>query len=196
MIARQFNKLITEGYTLIFDLDNTLYNEFDYLRLGYRHIAHTFTPHLVNEAYAFLVEEFVNFGRSGLFDKYINEFDLNFCVEDILTEFRQVDINGKLEFYPWFTTFLSDKDSTFKINIITNGNVKQQENKIRSLFFKKTCRINVIYANNTEPKPSVLCYKTFDDLDKSRVIYVGDSQSDLKFSSNLGIGFINISYLL
>ena len=79
--------------------------------------------------------------------------------------------------------------------IITNGNVVQQENKIRQIQWKELCQPReVVFANNIEPKPSP---GSFDYLanryELGKTVYIGDAISDREFSKNASIDFICVN---
>ena len=64
------------GYKLIiFDLDDTIYSEINYLKLAYKYIAKEITKLnsslFLNEISSFLVTEFLNHGRTHIFQKLV-----------------------------------------------------------------------------------------------------------------------------
>ena len=61
---------------IVFDLDNTIYDEIEYLKLAYHWISHRIVlsdnTKLQNEIYDFLVDEFMKNGRKNLYQKFMS----------------------------------------------------------------------------------------------------------------------------
>ncbi|MEZ8018142.1 HAD family hydrolase [Vibrio splendidus] len=185
---------IQDGYNLVFDLDNTLFDESTYLFSRYKHICNSIYKSKCesDQAYDYLVSEFRKVGRGRLFNKLLNKFPSKFDMKYLLSVFRDSELNESLNFYPWFYDFLEKAPMEFQVKIITNGNVKQQKNKIKSLL--RTVEnyeipFVVIYANESRPKPSTESFLKLS-LPKSKVLYIGDSVTDMEFAENLGISFM------
>lgn len=180
------------GYTLVFDLDNTIYDEYIFLKHCFKKISNLYGDLSV---YYFLSYTFERDGRKNLFNKLIRNFGnlgLDSPIDKFLSIYRNFD--GVLTCFPWFDEYQS-KTCVNKINIVTNGNVQQQQSKVRSIRFK--IPINIVYANKTIPKPNP---KSFFDLniysDKFKIIYIGDSYVDYEFAKNVGINFYHTNNIL
>ena len=76
--------------------------------------------------------------------------------------------------------------------------MKQQRNKISSIEFNYTLRASdVVFSNNTNPKPSPESYYLFSDYRNfNDPIYVGNSHTDKEFSNNCGIEFYDVGKLV
>lgn len=187
---------IKEERTVIFDLDNTLYNEKDFLFQKYHEISEALANNLAlqKEYFKFLKVTFLKEGRKNLFDKFISRFSLSDNVKkDMLKVLRSPIKDCGIEHYDWFKKIILPKLNY--INIITNGNVRQQKNKIECLF-SKNYNLNIIYANEFEKKPSPESYFELTKiLVVNRPIYIGDSSIDKEFSSNCNIEFIDVNML-
>lgn len=185
--------------TILFDLDNTLYNEADFLFSVYKVISEKFYPDDFGKVYNFLVSEFVYRGRKSLFDKLTAAFPQDgISSKSCLRVLRTYKRSNLLVPYPWFLDFLCQVGEKFKIRIITNGHVSQQKNKILSINFGNYARsMDVVYANLIRPKPHIESYFAFCDVvDFNDPIYVGDSDVDFKFSQRVGIEFFNARNLI
>jgi len=185
--------------TILFDLDNTLYNETDFLFPVYKSISEEFYPNDFRRVYNFLISEFIHRGRKSLFDKLTAAFPRKgISTQNCLDILRTYRCSERLTLYPWFLEFLSYVDERFKIRIITNGHVAQQRNKILSINFGNYAKgMNVVYANLTRPKPHMESYFAFHDVgDFIDPIYVGDSDVDFEFSKRTGIEFFNARNLI
>jgi len=190
-----YEKLLSTNRTLIFDLDNTLYSEADYLKHVFRDICSQHCEDSFPSALSFLEETFKNQGRDNLIQKFIEKFKLGIDKEKILDSYRGCKVDDNIECYHWFKSFtkkyLGDKK---KLRIITNGNVEQQKNKIKSINFPNSWQsFEVIFANDFIPKPHPLSFSKLDG-NKNFIepIYIGDSAIDKIFCSNLGIEFFDV----
>ena len=185
--------------TILFDLDNTLYNETDFLFPVYKVISEKFYPDDFGRVYNFLVSEFIYRGRKSLFDKLTEAFPQNgISSKNCLAVLRTYKCSNLLTPYPWFLDFLYQVGEKFRIRIITNGHVSQQKNKIWSINFGNyTKRMDVVYANLTRPKPHIESYFAFHDVeDFNDPIYIGDSDVDFEFSQRAGLEFFDVRNLI
>jgi phosphoglycolate phosphatase-like HAD superfamily hydrolase len=189
----------------IFDLDNTIYKEEDYLFQAYKAIADKFTKILPgqskNDLFCILKDLFLKEGREKLFDKFLKNVGLDGsylpdCLK-ILRSFvpeKPIEIDKKVK--KILTSLKYQKKSVF---ILTNGNIVQQKNKIKHIQWDGLDKqIGFVFANEIEPKPSpagIFHILKLTGIEKDRTILIGDSDIDLKCALNGGIAFANISDL-
>lgn len=186
------------GRDIIFDLDNTLYAERQFLFSAYKKIATKLYPECTNKVYAFLIATFQKDGRHNLFNKLELEFPRsNLRVEDFLRILRSHRCNNCFSTYSWVNDFYHYVGDEFQWRIITNGNAKQQKNKIKSIDFPADKnRMEIIFANESSPKPATASFFCLVDAENlCQPIYVGDSFIDRDFSNNLNIEFYDVSNL-
>lgn len=188
------------GRTLIFDLDDTIYSELDFLMQQYFIVAKSYLPNNVEAGYNFLVDNFKTGGRNLLFDKFKNNFKVDDDITNILKEFRNYSkgIAGSLNPFDWFIELSNELKDSLHLIVITNGNVEQQKEKLRRLmlerFFKK---ITYVYANEHGPKPSSSSFIYLkENVPLFSPIYIGDSSIDLEFSNNCELEFLHINGLV
>lgn len=185
------------GRTLIFDLDNTIYNESQFLRQQYLSLAEKFLPCDIDLGYKFLLENFAMFGRQDLFQKFHSRFKLSVEVSEILDAFRDYDAAKDLclNCHQWVKDLLFYYKDEDPLIVITNGYVPQQEEKIRRLGLDKIHpKLTVIFANAFAPKPSVASFSHLSaNLQLRNAIYIGDSNIDREFARNCSIEFLDIS---
>jgi len=187
-----------KGRQLVFDLDNTIYQETDFLFKIYKEISKTATNNPPNIIYNFLKKTFIEKGRKNLFNKLIKKFSSeSFTIENCLSIMKKFKCDQCIDTFPWFNKFLSKMKKDFIIKIITNGTFEQQQNKIKSIKFNWPKElIEVIYASFIESKPGVLSfYKLKGVEDFILPIYVGDSPEDEQFSKKLNIEFYDAKKL-
>ncbi|TCV26775.1 HAD family hydrolase [Vibrio crassostreae] len=187
------------GRTLIFDLDNTLYNEFDFLKQQYFLVSRFFCPDEIEIAYDYLVSTFLSEGRGSLFNKFQEHFNLEYDISSVLECFRTYssDNLGSLKCYAWFLDLLKHYDGDESLIIITNGNVLQQQEKIKRLNLNEIYgNTVVIYANDHSPKPDRSSYDFLSNCQLlNKPIYIGDSIVDFNFSKNCDLEYFDVNRL-
>ena len=191
---------------MIFDLDDTIYNEIDYLKRAYKYISDLIASK--NEdldsqlVYNFILSTFHSDGRNRLYQKLINEFNLNnFSLPDFLFAMRTVKLtNNCLKPIPIIKDTISMLlEKGVYIYILTNGFVEQQRNKFKSLDLPDKNKINIIYAssnNRVHEKPNpffINKIKTEHYLSNNQIIFIGDSIIDEETAKNACIDFLNCS---
>ena len=85
---------LTSYKAIVLDLDNTIYNEIEYLKLAYQWISTRIISsdnlELQNKIYKFLVDEFIGNGRKDLYQKLkklenLDEFSLDLFLDGLRT---------------------------------------------------------------------------------------------------------------
>ncbi len=185
---------------VVFDLDNTLYNERDYLFGAYEKISEfcgaTFGIDN-NHIYNYLVQEFDANGRQNLFNKLIDFYKLPVDQKELLLILRTYSPMHKYELYPQSVIYLDFLiERQIPVAILTNGNELQQQNKIININWGHRLNyIKVYFAAKYAPKPAPDgLYKILTDfkLDKSEMLFVGDALVDEQCAANATVDFINI----
>jgi FMN phosphatase YigB (HAD superfamily) len=189
----------------IFDLDNTIYDEKDYLFQGYRAIAARIAsihPVLAEDClFADLKNLFRKEGRDRVFDKFLERHGLdNALVTDCLETLRSFTPEKPVRINRTVRKFLfSLKDKGKKIFVLTNGNTIQQRNKIRHIRWESLgSYITFIYANDIEPKPSpagVIHILNISGTEKENAIFFGDKDTDRESARKAGIIYLDINDL-
>jgi phosphoglycolate phosphatase-like HAD superfamily hydrolase len=189
---------------VIFDLDNTIYNETAYLFHAYEEIAKQIEKDFAVESSKlshFLKITFEKSGRKDLFNLMISEFSLpDSCLSMCLSILRNIEVPDQLEIFPVVLQFFYDSvDSSKKLFVITNGNPDQQRNKIRQInWHGMDSNISFIFANETHPKPNPFSFQltSIGKNELNTTVFIGDSLSDQQFAENIGIDFIYIHQLV
>jgi FMN phosphatase YigB (HAD superfamily) len=190
---------LSRGRTLIFDLDNTIYPESDFLFGVYFKISLIANPKANSEVFDFLKATFISEGRKNIFGKLIDKYPESKLTEDIcLTIMRSYKPTQKIKPFAWFTKFICQVNKSFVLRIVTNGNVVQQANKINSIDFRlPMTQVDVVYANQIRPKPAPDSFLNFKNVnDFIDPIYIGDSFVDAEYAHNLGIEFVDSANLI
>ena len=192
--VNKLSEYFQSNYNLVaFDLDNTIYDEFIFLRSVYKNISFLSfkkDSKMQEESYKWLIENFFKYGRSNLIDNYISKFNLNEKIpkELLLRSFR----NMKLHLKPFVYFRPLIKGLNIPSILITNGNVEQQKLKLKYLDISDKFS-DIIFANNNKPKPNPECIYSYKKKYDS-IIYIGDSEIDKEFSFNSNIDLILINH--
>lgn len=187
---------------IVFDLDNTLILERDYLFGAYEEISNQIeSACLVDKLKIknYLKDEFINNGRTKLFDKMINRFNISKIeIKVILNILRSYTPLKKITLIENMKLILQVlKDEKIPYVIFTNGNVDQQKNKVANIKWDGLLT-DVIYANEINPKPNPISFSNYllknkIKINKSEILMIGDSVVDELFAENFGIDFSHIS---
>ncbi len=169
-----------------FDLDDTLFDKYSYVKVAFRDIAH-----FISDKYNLSFRDIYNnlkylWEKHGskhprLFDVLLESLGLEVRKETVQT---LVNIFHKhkpqnLEPYNDALDVLRLLKNQYTLGIITNGNVKTQKNKIKSLGIRHYFRF-IIYADNSGKefrKPHVKSYRKAMHLSRTKrgeIMYVGD----------------------
>ena len=146
-----------------------------------------------------MIAEFDTRGRSMLFNKFIEHFNLTVSIHSLLQILRCQET--QIQMYPKSKKILDMLVNANKyIYILTNGNVEQQRNKVKLLGLKEQySSIDVVYASLFEPKPSPKALLNIINsvcAEKKDAIMIGDSEVDELTAYNANIAFINIKDII
>lgn len=183
--------------SVIFDLDNTIYDEHTFLFDGYRRVAQYVAARTgvdALDAYKFLRWTYLSEGRIGLLDKFIERFSLDSAItlDTMLAKLR--DLTGvRLSCFFYCREYFQAVNRAF---VITNGNLVQQRAKCISLdLLSLNKNLVIVYAAEYKPKPAAAAYDWlsghYDIVDP---VYLGDDDLDADFARRCGMEFARISF--
>jgi HAD superfamily hydrolase (TIGR01549 family) len=196
------DELIAAFDFFLFDLDNTLFRETDYLFPAYKKIADYLSKKRNLNAEAiekYLTHTFLNEGREKLFNKLLAQFSVPESeMGNILAPLRDTQISNKISLYPEMEIFIRDLVSHEKnVLVVTNGNVQQQKCKVQNIDWKGLDRnIEFVYAAALKPKPDRAAFDYLQKLKgvvKEKSVMIGDTETDSAFAQNAGIHFVSVS---
>ena len=157
---------------VIFDLDDTLYKEIDFLKLAYREIAKVIGH---PEAFDFMLDSYL-YGDNA-FKSVIDKYHLKFTIDQLLDIYRNHKPNISLE-QDTITTLDELKARGIIMCLLTDGRSVTQRNKIESLglyrwFAQEAILISEEFGYG---KPSIECYQHFlDRYPDAQFTVVGDN---------------------
>ncbi|WCL53061.1 HAD family hydrolase [Gimibacter soli] len=147
---------------ILLDLDDTLYEEADYVRSGYRHLGEVFATEAGVPAAAitgFLTGRFEAQGREGAFDALLLEFPvlaLKVTVADLVDAYRKHQ--PTISFYPGAREMLGRLKGRYPVAIVTDGLPLMQRNKVQALGLEQLVDAIVYCWEEDAPKPDPAAY--------------------------------------
>lgn len=167
---------------IVFDLDDTLYNEFDYVESGLMCVAKTLSLVVKKnkkEIFKELSKIMQRDGRGRVFDTFLADHNIHSkrLVRQLVIDYRKHKPNIAL---PSETkTVLKQLQLKHSLYLVTDGNIKVQENKILTLglqsFFK---RVFITHRYGlAASKPSLRCFEIIKNIEQvhwNKIVYVGD----------------------
>ena len=185
---------------LIFDLDDTLYPELEYVKSGLFAVSKYFSSKFKidqTSIYNDMLIDLLNNGRGLVFNNFLDKHNiftkknLNKCI----SIYRKH--NPKINLYLEAINCLAELKDYNKY-LITDGNIIVQRQKIKALNiknnFKKT--IPTYQYGLKYSKPSTLCFEkimNWEKCDPSNMIYIGDNPNkDFVNIKKLGIKTVRV----
>jgi putative hydrolase of the HAD superfamily len=195
-------KKLEKYTTIIFDLDNTLYNEIEYLSRAYTFIGNKISQineHILPQDIAiYLIEEFKINGRKNIYEKLKTKFNVNnYSLSNFLHDLRNVQITeNSIQINDEYYKFILESINKYNFFIATNGNKIQQKNKFRSVNIPHKNHFIIIYCDSLgvdkrKPSPFFINYisKKFH-IGLNDMIFIGDSDEDFRAAANGKIDFL------
>ena len=186
---------------VVFDLDDTLISEMQYIMSGFYHVAKNIKKEFsINEdVFQLLCEEF-NINSKNVFNRVLEKLDLEYSEDNIkrlIYEYRNHCPNIAL--YEDAQCVLDIlKSRGFRLGLITDGYRETQNKKIEVLNIKEIFNSIIVTDELGEEywKPHKLPYiKSSEELsvDFNEMLYVGDNiNKDFIIAKELGINTLQI----
>ena len=188
---------------VVFDLDGTLYDDREYLRACDDAVLRYIVRELripAETATTTLSRVLAAKGRGRHLDNLVEALGLSSdVVPNLLQASRAVE--PPLALYAWVPALLADLSSrAIDTWILTNGNIVQQEKKVRLLGLGRLLpATRVVYANGILPKPApdaLLGILEMSGLDPARVAMVGDNAVDRLCAEQCDVRYFDIHEIL
>jgi phosphoglycolate phosphatase-like HAD superfamily hydrolase len=199
------DQLLETKLAFVFDFDNTLYPEKDYLYQVYYMIGQfveyqeTFDHDIITK---FLTDEFEANGREKLFDKLIEKFNLKEeYKENMLRLLRTGRLPLKLLLFKEMEWIMNEVVNNNRLLfLLTNGNVEQQRNKIVQVEWNGLQKnLRCYFANEIKPKPAPDALQLLMEehaLSPEDVVFIGDSKVDEECAKTAGVDFYYVKNLV
>jgi putative hydrolase of the HAD superfamily len=186
---------------ILFDLDDTLYREHDYVRSGFAAVARRLAAlpgaPAIDELYGALEREWRLHGRGRVFDAVIERFGLKVPVAELVEVYRSHE--PELSLYPDAERALTRLEgSHVAFGILTDGIAQVQRRKLRALGLDR--RVPCIVVSDDygldASKPSAVPYRAALEqfgVPAHDVVYVGDNpHKDFIGARALGMATIRV----
>lgn len=184
---------------IIFDLDDTLYNEMDYVQSGFLTVAkfiHDRFGFDISESLEYMNQTVAREGRGKTFDRLLEKYGAYSAtlVKDCIKIYRNHD--PSISPFPVSLELL--KTITEPLYLVTDGNVTVQQKKIDALqieeYFKQ---IFITYSYGEKyAKPSTFCFEKIKELENCEwfeMVYIGDDPAkDFVNLKPLGVRTIRV----
>lgn len=165
--------------TIVFDLDDTLYNEVDFLLSAYREISQFLADSIGNvicsdHIYNMMVSYYQH--KQNTFSEILIHLNLyNISVNDLLFMYRahvpQIEVHTDV-----FLVLATLAECGFNLGIVTDGRSLQQRNKISSLGLDKYFENIIISEEFGFEKPNLTNFSFFENLfPNSSFFYIADN---------------------
>ncbi|MDD4882952.1 HAD family hydrolase [Sulfuricurvum sp.] len=177
---------------IVFDLDDTLYDEIDFVKSGFWAIASTFsnTP---QKLFDFMWNLFLQEGSGSIFNQLIEYFHLNATLETLITLYRTHTPNITL---PEETITLLKAIKGFgSTALITDGLAQMQIQKFNSLGLSAWIDYPVFTNLYNTCKPNPLAYKMVMEhfKDEIKFVYFSDNPKKDFFAPN-DLNWLTVRY--
>ncbi len=168
---------------LVFDLDDTLYDEKKFVFSGFSEVANWISEMSnvsSNEIYDYMVKDLSINGRGIVFNnalkKYFKETNKN--IKKCLSIYRLHKPRISLE--KDVVDLLLELGKSYNLYIVTDGNKIVQNNKIKSLDVEKyIAKVFITYRYGLKAsKPSLKCFemiKNIENINWQELVYIGDN---------------------
>jgi putative hydrolase of the HAD superfamily len=166
---------------IVFDLDDTLYEELSFVRSGFRAVADYLAPIIglnQNDIFKGLQAE-LQLQREHVFDRFLLKYQLKSqkLIKTCLSVYRKHE--PSLTLFPEARACLI-RLQKYPLYIVTDGNQYVQRSKVRALGLQSLVRrCFFTYAHGLHRrKPSPYCFEKISDLERvppSSIVYVADN---------------------
>jgi putative hydrolase of the HAD superfamily len=167
---------------LIFDLDDTLYDEITFVYSGFKVFSEFLTLKFGFESriiYQKCLDLLENQGRGKIFDTILKEYNIysKTLLKKCINEYRYH--KPEISLFPDALRFISNYSNT-PLYIVTDGNKNVQRNKINVLglnkYIKKAYPTRQFGLKNEKPSPFVFnLIAQKENVNTSEIIYFGDN---------------------
>ncbi|MBY0535080.1 MAG: HAD family hydrolase [Chitinophagaceae bacterium] len=188
MIIKQTNKPF-----IVFDLDDTLFQEINFLKSAYRHIELLLKPYLQENLADQMYLEYTkgNNAFKWLLERYKEQLpsnvDLNFLLHEYRTHHPTIELNRDAAMF-----IKSLQRYSIPLGLITDGRSITQRNKLTALGIQNIFETMVISEEFGSEKPNPANYLHFENLFPSSEFYYFGDNTKKDFIAPLALGWKTI----
>ncbi|WP_303317750.1 HAD family hydrolase [Flavivirga abyssicola] len=162
--------------TVIFDLDDTLYNEIDFLKSAYKDISTKIANDVNTDAESIYNDMLAYYYKNeNVFEVVIKKYCTCYSIQDLLRVYR--NHQPKLELSKDRRDVLDKlKHENVNMGLLTDGRSVQQRNKIKALQLNTWFSEIIISEEFGSEKPNINNYKHFENVfGIAQYFYIGDN---------------------
>lgn len=182
---------------IVFDMDDTLYPEVEFVKSGLRSVAKLVSSQSnlsINEVYEFMWKEFVQNGSGKIFNAIIEKYSLNIELLDLINHYRNhiPDISLSVASENVLKGF---KERGISLGLITDGPVQTQKNKYAALGLGRYIDFPIFSGEMGTSKPDSLLFNTMMTKfnNENKFWYIADNpKKDFIAPEQLGWNYIRI----
>lgn len=182
--------IINNQLIVVLDLDDTLYNEFDFLKSAFHEISN-YLSSIINIKEAFIFEAMLNYYNNNLntFEEVLKTYKIEtVTINQLINIYRnhipKIQLSKSTE-----SALMFLKQMSYKVGIITDGRSIQQRNKISALGLVDYFDDIIISEEFGSEKPNPNNFKFFMNKygDEYQYVYIGDNvNKDFIVPNSLG----------
>ncbi|MEK8196575.1 HAD family hydrolase [Lysinibacillus sp. FSL M8-0134] len=188
-------------YVIVFDMDDTLYDELTYVQSGFQDVAE-YLANLISidkdELYSFMWERLLQYGRGRIFNdvllRYLGTMDIDLLIKCI-DVYRNHEPSIQL---PQQSIRVLEELKNNPLYIVTDGDIGVQENKIKALNLKAYVKDAIAsYKKGVDKgKPSPYWFNYIAQVERvkpQQIVYIGDNANkDFVGINQLGFRTIRV----
>jgi putative hydrolase of the HAD superfamily len=173
---------------IVFDLDDTLYDEIDFVKSGFKEVA----SYLGNEKYfEFMQNEFLKNGSGKIFNKLIEKFDLNISLKKLIEIYR---FHRPQIILPSESKELLEFSKKYDTALISDGHYITQQNKFLTLNLEKYIDYPIFTDFYHTKKPELKPFEMVMQKFPSKIyIYISDNPKK-DFIAPKKLGWMSIRF--
>jgi putative hydrolase of the HAD superfamily len=167
---------------LVFDLDDTLYLESDFVASGYRAVAGYIAEKYqcrYRDVFYTMMTTFTNLGRDKVFPVVIERFlDATVSLVEFVEVYRNHD--PQIRLFPGYAALLERLNKSLRLGIVTDGLPEVQRRKVAALGLPDLVH-EIVYTweyGSEKEKPHPFAFSLIADrlcVHPSKTLYVGDN---------------------
>lgn len=184
--------IIKKEAVVVFDLDDTLYPEIDFLRSGFRQVANTIVDKNFEDPFDQMIKDY-HAGKDP-FKELIKKYDFPFSLKEWIGLYREhlpeITLKGEIK------DFLDElKAAGCFTGLITDGRSITQRNKLKALLLENYFDEVVISEEFGSEKPDIQNYLHFEKKFKNKTYYYIGNNFEKDFVAPNKLGWITIGIL-
>ncbi|MFV0481261.1 MAG: HAD family hydrolase [Campylobacteraceae bacterium] len=174
---------------VVYDLDDTLYDEVDFVKSGFKEVANYLSN---RDYYYYMYDTFLNMGSGKVFNKLIEKYNLEVSIEKLVEIYKFHKPNIKLNHH---TIELLNFTKKYRTALISDGHYIMQKNKFDALDLKKYIKFTIFTDFYHTKKPENLSFEMVMNKYKNedKFIYISDNPSKDFIAPNK-LGWLSIRY--